>query len=68
MSAAFDGGLISSDGGLVLLREAERSIGLAETPALSGFGFAGHRAPLLTDLLRRGILRADFHSALNNPG
>ena len=33
MSAAFDGGLISSDGGLVLLREAERSLGLAETLA-----------------------------------
>ena len=27
--AAFDGGLISSDGGLVLLREAERRLGLA---------------------------------------
>ena len=35
VSAAFDGGLISSDGGLVLLREAERSLGLAET--LAGF-------------------------------
>ena len=33
MSAAFDGGLISFDGGLVLLREAERSLGLAETLA-----------------------------------
>ena len=33
MSAAFDGGLISSDGGLVLLREAERSLRLAETLA-----------------------------------
>ena len=31
VSAAFDGGLISSDGGLVLLREAERRLGLAET-------------------------------------
>ena len=29
--AAFDGGLMSSDGGLVLLREAERRLGLAET-------------------------------------
>ena len=29
VSAAFDGGLISSDGGLVLLREAERSLRLA---------------------------------------
>ena len=28
--AAFDGGLISSDGGLVLLREAERRLGLAD--------------------------------------
>ena len=27
--AAFDGGLISSDGGLVLLREAERRLGPA---------------------------------------
>ena len=27
VSAAFDGGLISSDGGLVLLREAERRLG-----------------------------------------
>ena len=33
VSAAFDGGLISSDGGLVLLREAERSLGLAGTLA-----------------------------------
>ena len=33
VSAAFDGGLISSDGGLVLLREAERSLPLAETLA-----------------------------------
>jgi hypothetical protein len=30
VTAAFDGGLISSDGGLVLLREAERGLGLAE--------------------------------------
>ncbi len=30
VTAAFDGGLISSDGGLVLLREQERRIGLAE--------------------------------------
>ena len=30
VTAAFDGGLISSDGGLVLLREAERRIGLAD--------------------------------------
>ncbi len=30
VTAAFDGGLISSDGGLVLLREAERRVGLAE--------------------------------------
>ena len=33
VSAAFDGGLISSDGGLVLLREAERRLGLAKTLA-----------------------------------
>ena len=33
VSAAFEGGLISSDGGLVLLREAERRSGLAETLA-----------------------------------
>jgi hypothetical protein len=30
VTAAFDGGLISSDGGLVLLRAAERRLGLAE--------------------------------------
>ncbi len=30
VTAAFDGGLISSDGGLVLLREAERRLGLAD--------------------------------------
>ena len=30
VSTAFDDGLISSNGGLVLLREAERSLGLAE--------------------------------------
>ena len=34
VTADFDGGLISSDGGLVLLREAERRLGLAE--ALAG--------------------------------
>ena len=33
MSAAFDGGLISSDGGLVLLRGVERRLRLAETLA-----------------------------------
>ena len=33
VSAAFDGGLISSDGGLVLLREAERRLDLAKTLA-----------------------------------
>ena len=33
VTAGFDGGLISSDGGLVLLREAERRLGLAETLA-----------------------------------
>ena len=46
VSAAFDGGLISSDGGLVLLREAERSLGLAETlgrlhPRLAQSGAGG---------------------------
>ena len=30
VTAAFDGGLISSDGGLMLLREAERHLGLAD--------------------------------------
>ena len=33
VTAAFDGGLIFSDGGLVLLREAERRLGLADTLA-----------------------------------
>ena len=33
VTAAFDGGLISSDGGLVLLRETERRLSLAETLA-----------------------------------
>ena len=33
MAAGFDGGLISSDGGLVLLREAECRLGLTETLA-----------------------------------
>ena len=33
VTAAFDGGLISSDGGLVLLRETERRLGLADTLA-----------------------------------
>jgi hypothetical protein len=51
VTAAFDGGLISSDGGLVLLREAERRLGLAELlagcvrdrrdPALVTHGLAG---------------------------
>ena len=31
MTAGFDGGLISSDGELVVLREAERRLGIAET-------------------------------------
>ena len=30
VTATFDGGLISSNGGLVLLREAERRLGLAD--------------------------------------
>ena len=33
VTAAFDGGLISLDGGLVLLREAEHRLGLADTLA-----------------------------------
>ena len=33
VTAAFDGGLISSDGGLVLLRDAERRRGLADVLA-----------------------------------
>jgi len=33
VTAAFDGGLISSDGGLVLLREEERRLGLADLVA-----------------------------------
>ena len=33
VTAAFDAGLISSDGGLVLLREAEHRLGLADTLA-----------------------------------
>ncbi len=51
VTSAFDGGLISSDGGLVLLREAERRIDLAEIlagclrdrrdPALVTHGLAG---------------------------
>ena len=51
MTAAFDGGLISSDGGLVLLREEISRIGLAEllanclrdrrNPALVTHGLAG---------------------------
>jgi hypothetical protein len=51
VTAAFDGGLISSNGGLVLLREAERRLGLAELlagcirdrrdPALITHGLAG---------------------------
>ena len=36
VTAGFDGGLISSDGGLVLLREAERRLRLADT--LAGIG------------------------------
>ena len=35
VTADFAGGLISSDGGLVLLREAERRLGLSE--ALAGW-------------------------------
>ena len=34
VTADFGGGLISSDGGLVLLRGAERRLGLAETLGL----------------------------------
>ncbi len=51
VTASFDGGLISSDGGLVLLREVERRLGLAELlagclrdrrdPALVTHGLAG---------------------------
>ena len=34
VTAAFDGGLISSDGGLVLLREAERRLGCCSARGL----------------------------------
>ena len=48
VTAAFDGGLISSDGGLVLLREAERRLGLADTlageQAASATGAIRHRS------------------------
>ena len=44
VTAAFDGGLISSDGGLVLLREAERRLRLAELRNRPAFLTLGGRA------------------------
>ena len=47
VTAAFDDGLISSDGGLVLLREEERRIGLADLCEVSdqcSIAFVGKRS------------------------
>src|SRR5258708_4034937 len=46
VSVAFDGGLLSSDGGVMLLRDVERRVGLAER--LAG-GLTDRRDPARTD-------------------
>ena len=68
VTAGFDGGLISSDGGLVLLREAERRLGLAETlagcirewrdPAL-----VVHTLPAMLRFRMAGMVADDVRSA-----
>ena len=67
VTAAFDGGRISSDGGVMLLAQAERRLGIADRlaaviadprdPVRTVHSFASMiRAPHLCDLLRlRGL-------------
>ena len=64
VTAGFDGGLISSDGGVVLLREAERRLRLAETLA----GSMRDRRDPATRLKRlRPYLEHGFLEIDNNP-
>ncbi|CAH2603439.1 protein of unknown function [Rhodovastum atsumiense] len=58
LTAAFDGGRITSDGGMLLLGEVERQLGIAETLASL---IADPRTPLfvthaVSDILRARIL------------
>jgi hypothetical protein len=58
VSAAFDGGLISSDGGVLLLAGADQQLGLIDTLAAL---LPDHRDPLrithsLSDILRARVL------------
>jgi hypothetical protein len=55
VTAAFDGGRISSDGGVVLLAGAERRLGLIDTLAAL---MPDHRDPALTTHSMSDILRA----------
>lgn len=64
VTAAFDGGSISSDGGLVLLREAERRLGLS---ALLAKGMRDRRDPArITHALTEMLLFRMFAIACGN--
>ena len=65
VTADFGGGLISSDGGVVLLREAERRLGLAE--ALAGCirewrdpATVVHTLPAMLRLWTPPVMQANF--------
>ena len=60
VSATFDGGLISSDGGLVLLREAEGRLNLAET--LAGCIWDRRNPALVAHSLAAMLVFACLHS------
>jgi hypothetical protein len=55
VSAAFDGGQISSDGGVLLLAGADRRLGLIDTLAAI---IPDHRVPALVTHTMSDILRA----------
>ena len=64
VTAGFDGGLISSDGGLVLLREAERRLRLADTLAGS---MRDRRDPASVSSKRIADVRRECHARRADP-
>jgi hypothetical protein len=59
VTAAFDGGRITSDGGVMLLAMAERSLGIAERLARC---FPDHRDPARIIHTRADMIRARIHA------
>src|SRR4051812_50067292 len=57
ITAAFDGGRISSDGGVMLLAQADRRLGISErlAPAIPGARDPGRVTPLLPHIPRAPI-------------